>query len=433
VEHRTARSAEVLRSKYGVSTYFALDEFKIKTKQTKLKRYGNAKYVNPKKAQKTKFERYGNSNYNNMEKHCNTMLQIYGASNYSQTDMFRRMFFDKVVNRIRPYYDPKFTISEYTGVSDTKYEFQCKKCQNTFYSSIDNGKFPRCTVCYPKSKFEVEIIQYIRDELHISNIVQGDRILIGPKELDIVLPDHKIAIELNGVYWHTELKGKYKGYHLEKTKLCESIGYKLLHIWDCEWYDSPEIIKSILGTLLGKSKRISARSCSILGTVSNKDTTEFLQQHHLQGAAPASIRIGLQYNDELVSILTLSRSRYNKSIEYEIIRVATKCGVTVTGGLSKMWKHFIKTHTPNSVVTYSDKRFFSGKSYLKLGMIFDGETPPNYRYVSASNTIHSRIKFQKHKLSHILPIFDSNKTEWENMKDNGYDRLWDCGNNRYVF
>ena len=38
------------------------------------------------------------------------------------------------------------------------------------------------------------------------------------------------------------------------------------------------------------------------------------------------------------------------------------------------------------------------------------------------------MKYQKHKLQNILENFDKDLTEWHNMKNHGYDRIWDCGN-----
>ena len=44
-----------------------------------------------------------------------------------------------------------------------------------------------------------------------------------------------------------------------------------------------------------------------------------------------------------------------------------------------------------------------------------------------------RSSYQKHKLEKLLPIFESSMTEWENMQANGYDRIWDCGNDVWVW
>ena len=68
-----------------------------------------------------------------------------------------------------------------------------------------------------------------------------------------------------------------------------------------------------------------------------------------------------------------------------------------------------------------------------LGFIFKGVTSSNYHYFNNNDTmsLYSRMKFQKHKLSNLLESFDVKLTEWENMTNNGYNRIWDCGQTRW--
>jgi hypothetical protein len=87
-----------------------------------------------------------------------------------------------------------------------------------------------------------------------------------------------------------------------------------------------------------------------------------------------------------------------------------------------------------SIVTYSDKRLFTGKLYENLGMTFVNNTPPGYHYFHKNDgTPIERTHFQKHKLKEKLEKFDSQLTEWENMQLNGYDRIWDCGHLKYMW
>jgi hypothetical protein len=130
--------------------------------------------------------------------------------------------------------------------------------------------------------------------------------------------------------------------------------------------------------------------------------------------------------------MTFVKSRYNKNYEWEISRFCNKLNYVIIGSANKLFKHFIKNYNPKSIITYSDIRFFDGKIYEKLNFDFLEDTNPNYFYIKGNN-IYSRIYFQKYKLEEKIEYFDKNLTEWENMQLNKFDRIWDCGNKKYIW
>jgi hypothetical protein len=138
-----------------------------------------------------------------------------------------------------------------------------------------------------------------------------------------VIPDYGLAIEYDGLYWHSsgDVLTENRDYHLEKTTKCEEKGLNLLHIFENEWQNQSkqQIWKSIIRNKLGKSNKIYARKCEIR-EVSNKESVRFLENNHLQGSASASIRYGLYHNDALVALMTFGKSRFNKNIDWELIR-----------------------------------------------------------------------------------------------------------------
>ena len=165
-----------------------------------------------------------------------------------------------------------------------------------------------------------------------------------------------------------------------------------------------------------------------------KTETPFLHNNHIQGYTASSISYGLTHNEELVSVMTFSKSRYTKKYEYELIRFCSKLDTNVVGGASKLFKHFINQHSPNTIVSYSDKSWNTGNVYTILGFKYSHTSAPNYHYFKPGNTIlQSRLQFQKHKLSSKLDNFNSVLSEWDNMKNNGYNRIWDCGNDVFVW
>ena len=282
------------------------------------------------------------------------------------------------------------------------------------------------------STAETEINDFITSLNYKTQI--GCRSLITPLELDIVIPDKKIAIEYNGSFWHSELCGKDKHYHLNKTRQCNEKGYRLIHVSDNEWINSKELVLSRIKNILGHSDRIFARKCSIL-KLKAKESREFLDNNHIQGFHSATYHYGLTLNNEIITVMTFGKSRFNKNHQWELIRYANKMNTSVVGGASKLFKCFITHHNPTSIITYSDKRWNTGNLYEQLGFKYSHSSNPNYFYFHKSNTtvLLSRQQFQKHKLKDKLDKFDPKLTEWENMVINGYNRIWDCGNDVYVW
>lgn len=405
---------------------------KEKTKLSCLKKYGvenpslNPNIIN--KIKESKLERYGSKNYNNRKK----SLETLSVKNFNE----HLKFLDK---DIEPYFD---AIEYY---DKDKRIYKCKICGNIFeleYWQNQSNQI-RCTVCKPKykSKGEGDISSF----LTLLNIEykKEDRTVLKPKELDFFIPEFKLAIEYNGLLWHSygntgytylnNLDRENINYHLNKTNKCKENNIQLLHIFENEWLDpiKQDIWKSIISNKTKNNKTIYGRKC-IIKEISSQLSKEFLDQNHLQGNRTASIKLGLFYEDELISILTLAKPRYNKNYDWEIIRFANKKYINVIGAFSKLLKYF-RQHYMGSIITYADKRYSNGDLYRSNGFIELKDSPPNYFYVDIKNMkLLSRIHCQKHKLKDILENFDVNLTEAENMFKNGYRRIWDCGNKVFI-
>jgi len=432
---------------YDVENPMQSEEIRETHKYTCLRKYG---VENPSQSEETKkkkilayLQHYGvfhPLNHPDIKKTIkDTCLRRYGVENVSQyliinkkiKESYIKSFFEKLLNsdRLKGKVIPNFTLDEYHGVH-YKYSWICTKCEQPFEGHINNANIPRCPTCYPSSggssKSEKEVADFVKS-LGIQ-IKTNTRKLISPLELDIYVPSHKLAIEFNGLYWHSELNGKDKNYHLNKTLQCKSKGIQLLHIFEDEWIDKQEIVKSIITAKLGLiQNKLYARKC-IIKSVPSNEAKLFLFDNHLQGPINGT-HLGLYYNEELLSLLTYGKSRFNKSWNYEILRFCNKINISVTGGLSKLLKHA----NLNSVITYADLRYGTGESYLKCGFTYHKQTPPSYYYLDKNIQRFNRLQFQKHLLSEKLDIFDSDLTEWQNMQLNDYDRIWDCGTISYVW
>lgn len=251
---------------------------------------------------------------------------------------------------------------------------------------------------------------------HGIEFISSDRNLISPKEVDIYIPEHNLAIEVNGLYWHSEPAGKDKTYHLNKTVECEKHGVQLLHFWDKEVEEKFDVISSMILQKCGRSERVFARKCKIIEP-GKKEVDEFLERNHLQGSCVFYKAIGLEYENELVAVMTYGKPRFSKKHETEILRYATKNGLTIVGGFSR-----VLSRLNGRIVSYANLRYSNGNLYEKCGFTRIHDSEPAYWYTDGSQ-LHHRMKFQKHKIAN-----GRTGTEKELALDDGFFRIWDCGN-----
>jgi hypothetical protein len=445
--------------KYGVEYALASKEVIEKKKQTCLKHYG---VDNPTKSQvvldkikANNMEKYGIEwILCDQEKKEKAVFEKYGVKNVQQDKSIKEktatthksMFFDTLynTNRLNGLVIPLFSKEEYIDGGYYKdYKFKCNKCNTIFLDCLEDGDIPRCPKCFKTiSIFESEIFEYTKSLIGEDNIIKKNKkILIGNRELDIYIPSKSLAIECDGLFWHGEFNGnKDKNYHLSKTIECEKKNIKLIHIFDDEWNTKKEIVKSKIKHLLGlnNSKKIYARECKIR-EISSLEKKIFLNENHVQGNDVSSISYGLFCNCELVSVMTFCKKRVFMNLkkdmlnEYELSRFASIKDYNVIGGAGKLLSYFIKLYKPKKIISYADRRWSVGNLYEKIGFKKINDGNPNYWYFSYGKNYKRfhRFGFAKHTLQKRLNNFDPNLTEWENMKNNGWDRIWDCGSFKY--
>ena len=263
----------------------------------------------------------------------------------------------------------------------------------------------------------------------------SDRTVLSGQELDLYYPEQKVAIELNGTYWHSTLF-KDKAYHQNKTILAGKQGIHLIHIFEYEW-NNPDKRKKLIDLVdrylnPNRMNVVGARECDIQ-LVNLTEAQEFLNNYHLQNFIPAAIYIGCYYHGELLGIMTFGTPRFNKDYEYEMLRLCWKSGVIVTGGSQRLLSYFTNNYKPSNIITYCDISKFNGNSYTKLGFKLDSLTAPNYVWVDTiDNQVLSRYKTQKSVLVD-KGLGDYSETEDEIMDRLGYLKIYDAGNFKFIW
>ena len=79
--------------------------------------------------------------------------------------------------------------------------------------------------------------------------------------------------------------------------------------------------------------------------------------------------------------MTFGKPRYNKSIDWELLRYCSKIDTQVLGGAGKLLSAFEKAYHPKVLLSYADRRWSKGNLYEVLNFVKYNESPPSYSYV----------------------------------------------------
>lgn len=355
--------------KYGTENVFQCDTIKEKVKQTCLKKYGVTFAIQSKEVQ---------------TKNKETLLQKYGVITTLQLPEVKKkilktrkehrwdLFISQLhLKNITPLFNKEYFITH------NIFEYKCNLCNSTFKSTETNIQSVFCRCTSHTSSYEQELYDFLKP-------------------------------------FSSQIKQNYRP------------------LFENEWINKKEIVKSIILNIIGQNKKVFGRKCK-LKEISFKKCFSFLEMNHIQGSVPSKINIGLFYNNELISVGTFGKSRF-KINEMELLRYSCKLNTTIIGGFSKILKYYIQKYKPTTLITYCDLRYFTGDGYCKNGFHFIHQTKPNYFYFKNSSLIlESRIKYQKHKLSTLLSKFDPLLSEQDNMKNNNYRCIYDVGNLKFEY
>lgn len=390
-------------SKYGVESPSMLQEFKMRARETCMEKYG-LPYTSlvphiRDKANQTNLRKYGNTSYSRSLMPPNALEQLNDAS----------WLIDQHYNQQKPL----IQIAEELGVGD-----------GTVGRYLHGHGFK--TKIFQTSWGHKQLSEALT-QLGIEHTI-NDRTVIKPKELDIYIEQHRVAIEYCGLYWHSEQRGKTRLYHHTKWKACQDAGVRLLTIFEDEWIERPTQVLNKIAHMCGKLNQgvAYARKCDIVD-VNATDRATFLETHHIQGDGRGSITHGLVHNGQLVAVATwIERS----DGVFELNRYAT--ARRVPGGLSKLVSHFKKVHQWTQLISFADLRYSNGDMYATSGWRLDKVLAPDYSYSPDGVTRHHKFNYRRDRLAKMLEDFDPTLSEWENCFNHAILRLWDCGKLKFT-
>lgn len=371
------------------------------------------------KREKTNVEKYGVKNPFQSEKIKNDIktkvISQYNVENVSQIN-----YADGVLEKLS---DRQWLYEEH--IVNKKTLVEIGKMLGVNYTTIGEylKKHNIQQKYFSSSIEEKELFEFISEKFYV---IRNTRNVISPKEIDLYIPEKKVAIEYCGLYWHTfDKKGAM--YHYDKYVACKQKGIRLLTIYSDEWKNKKDLIKIKLDHILGTSvqKRVYARKCNIK-IIDKKTTKKFIDENHIQGNCYGSINLGLFHENELVSVMCFKRRR---NLSFELIRFCTSC--VVVGGFQKLLSYFKENNTWEEIITFADLRWHEGDVYNKSGFTQTGVLKPDYQYVYSNIRSH-KFNFRKERIKVKFPnYYDKEKTESELMEEIGIPKIYDCGKLRF--
>lgn len=325
----------------------------------------------------------------------------------------------------------------------------CSKCNAIKKVDLKHRRFFCPNKCQWSNE-EKNIVDFIK-VIYKWKIIENDRNILNGKELDIYIPEKKLAIEYNWLMFHSiwkstakmfnnyKLEDEIKDKHLWKTEACQKQWIQLLHIFENEWLDENkrDIWKSIIKNKIWVYDNIVNIENTIIKLVSNEVKKDFLNIYHLEWDIISNINIWLfDINWELIQLMIFWKNQSNQNTKWDLLRIAIKNSSNIIWWEAKLFKYFIKYYLQRweNIKAYANLRFSNWNIYKKLWFELIWQSKLNYFYFKNWNLeLETRQKYQKHKLEYKLSDFDEKLTESENMYNNWYRKTYDCWNLRFEY
>lgn len=417
------KTRETNIERYGVAAPANSSCLRERSKESLLKRYGVEHPLQSVEIQQrrkqTLVNRFGTSNTNLVEsiqrKRVETVQERYGdhpsRRHWNETQRGLTQDVDWLCHQHIVLKKPIVQIANELGISD--------KILGDYFH-----KHQIRILTHNVSSGERAVSEFVRS-LEVETIC-NDRTVLDRHELDIYLPDYKMAIEYCGLYWHSD-EFKDRLYHYKKLQECNERGIRLLTIFEDEWVEKQELVKDKIRHIVGKSSKeiVYARKTTVR-ELSAHEKDKFFNQTHIQGTGPGSITYGLQYENRTVAAMTFIRQ---KDSVFVLNRFATEC--RVPGGFEKLLKHFQKTHNWRQIVSFADMRWSNGDLYERTGWTLDSELPADYYWCKNGKRYH-KFGFRRALLANKLTHYNPALSEAENCRNDGYTKIYNCGLKRYV-
>lgn len=381
--------------KYGTKAPGMNQEIKNKIIETNNKKYGHNSPLQ-------------NNDIKNKAK--STFIKNYGVDNPNKSDVLLKRRIKTYSKNMRLKFLETY---KNIGIYDIDYEnnkmyFHCSE-NHDFEISIDLFHNRRrintmlCTICNPLnlhvSGLEKDLQKFIIESYN-GVVLLNDKNIIKPYELDVYLPELNLAVEFNGLFYHSE-KCVEKEYHLNKTNLCEKQNIKLIQIFEDQWNDKKEIIKNLILKNINKTTNLN-NDYKILRLID-----EVIIKNHINEICLiedfSDFCFGLFLNEKIQAFISFKKSIEHK---YEIINYAE----VTSGCFDILFDYFIENYNPKEVLFELDRFFYSPLQDNFKNFKINSYIEPDYYYLINKSRENKNKYTEKDAIKNkIYKIYDSGK------------------------
>jgi very-short-patch-repair endonuclease len=244
--------------------------------------------------------------------------------------------------------------------------------------------------------------------------------------IDFYIPEHRLAIEFNGDFWHSEGNRHItKTYHKERTEACAAQGIQLIHVFASEWEGNKERIAAyILAKVQPPKIKLHARQLCL---VTNPPAAqEFFNNNHIQGWTAGTVYALVDKQEVIQSAVIIGR-HHRTGMANVLRRFASRKDVRVRGALSRLSAAACAEH--GSLISWVDLRWATPAGYLAAGWKAEEKLAPDYWYWD--DRARKRIPKQSRKKS--VAGTPTDVTEWEHARAQRLWKVYDCGKIRLTY
>lgn len=353
------------------------------------------------------------------------------SERYDLPEAGRRLGPEELFTRIDVHAD-KFrlvsSIDDYRRRRVERMTFVCVNCgaeQQKSLAMLEES--PICFSCKPReSKGQLEILEFITS-LGI-DAVSNDRSIIAPMEIDVLVPSSRLAIEYDGLYWHSVAVMSDRRRADKKRIAVESSGHRFLGIYEDEWRDKRSIVEGMIRHRLGMSSEVfNARDLKI-EQLNAHQSRDFFESSHLEGNARSSTVFGLLDGAKVVAAMSLRRPFHaSRTTHMEVARSACLPGVSVRGWIGRLTSRCLQ-HAKDAgfrgLMTYVDSRVGSGVGYENgIWRPSTSSSSPRFWWTD----FHNRFNRFKYRADSAAGL-----TQTDVATAAGVVEIWGCGNRAYI-
>jgi len=372
-----AKKRATCLARYGVSTNLKSKDTKQKIKQTNQDRYGHACSLHGGVGLEKKLARWNGS-------HPLSRPEVISKTRATR----ERSGLNKLIQGV-----PLSTQARTQGVA-----------YSTLQSALKHkGEAHALSLEPDKSSYETLVMSWIRQY----NPVCNKQLLGSRYRPDFVIESHKLIIEVDGLYWHSDAVQANNQYHVTKQQTYTDLGYRSLFFRTDELDNCPQICESMILHKLHLSRTVMARKCQIVEV-----GAAFFDENHLMGSRAHDKIVGLMYDGVCVAALAF-RWKNKATRQLEVSRFSTKLGHSVTGAYTRLLAHIVQLESPASIFTYVDLRYGNPAYMCSLGFA-PQKTWPSFRWTDGKQSFH-RMKYPGNSGYAA-----------------GLHKIWDCGQAAFV-